>query len=77
MDAVVATHNTKQEKLAKEYIEKNPDVPVTEVRSFLTKFRAYLRSSAGSLLSTIKSEQKLSPESEEALKTAIAGCKAM
>jgi F-type H+-transporting ATPase subunit alpha len=52
------------------------DVPVTEVRSFLTKFRAYLRSSAGSLLSTIKSEQKLSPESEESLKKAIADAKA-
>jgi F-type H+-transporting ATPase subunit alpha len=52
------------------------DVPVTEVRSFLAKFRAYLRSSAGSLLSTIKSEQKLSPESEESLKKAIADAKA-
>jgi len=31
MDAVVATHNAKQEKLAEEYMKENPDVPVTEV----------------------------------------------
>ena len=31
MDAVVATHNAKQEKLAKEYMKENQDVPVTEV----------------------------------------------
>jgi len=31
MDAVVATHNAKQEKLAKDYLEKNPDVIPTEV----------------------------------------------
>ena len=53
------------------------DVAVEEVREFVGKLRSYLKSSAGSLLSTIKSEQKLSPESEEALKTAISGAKAM
>jgi len=31
MDAVVATHNAKQEKLAKDYLEKNPDAIPTEV----------------------------------------------
>ena len=31
MDAVVATYNAKQEKLAKEYMKENQDVPVTEV----------------------------------------------
>jgi len=31
MDAVVATHNAKQEKLAEEYMKENPDVPITEV----------------------------------------------
>ena len=53
------------------------DVPVTEVKSFVAKLRGYLKSSAGSLLPTIKSEAKLSPESEEALKKAIEGAKAM
>ena len=52
------------------------DIAVSDVRSFLTKFRAYLKSSVGSLLTTIKSEQKLSPESEESLKKAIADAKA-
>ena len=31
MDAVVATYNAKNEKLAEEYIKENPDVPITEV----------------------------------------------
>ena len=31
MEAVVATHNAKQEKLAKDYLEKNPDAIPTEV----------------------------------------------
>merc|ERR1712146_756120 len=52
------------------------DIAVSDVRSFLTKFRAYLKSSVGSLLTTIKSEQKLSPESKESLKKAIADAKA-
>jgi F-type H+-transporting ATPase subunit alpha len=53
------------------------DVPVDGVKDFIGKLRGYLKSSAGQLLSTIKSEQKLSPESEESLKKAIAGAKAM
>jgi len=53
------------------------DVPAADVRGFVAKLRSYLKSSAGGLLTTIKSEQKLSPESEEALKKAIAGAKAM
>ncbi len=51
------------------------DVPVTDVKEFLTKLRTYMKSSTPQLLATIKSEKKLSPESEEALKTAIAGAK--
>ena len=31
MDAVVATYNDKNQKLAEEYIKENPDVPITEV----------------------------------------------
>jgi F-type H+-transporting ATPase subunit alpha len=53
------------------------DVPVPEVRTFIGKLRTYLKSSVSSLLTTIKSEQKLSPESEETLKKAIADTKAM
>jgi len=53
------------------------DVPVDEVKAFILKFRTYLKSSAASLLSTIKSEQKLSAESEETLKKAIAEAKTM
>merc|ERR1712138_357020 len=40
------------------------DVAVGEVKSFLGKLRTYLKSSAPQLLTTIKSELKLSPESE-------------
>jgi len=53
------------------------DVPTEDVKGFVSKLRGYLKNSAGSLLTTIRSEQKLSPESEEALKKAIAGAKAM
>ena len=53
------------------------DVAVDEVKSFLGKLRTYLKSSAPQLLTTIKSEQKLSPESEETLKKAITDAKAM
>jgi F-type H+-transporting ATPase subunit alpha len=52
------------------------DVPAGDVREFVGKLRGYMRSSAASLLTTIKSEQKLSPESEEALKKAIVDAKA-
>jgi len=53
------------------------DVPVDEVKDFLTKFRTFMKSSTPQLLSTIKSEQKLSPESEETLKKAITDAKTM
>jgi F-type H+-transporting ATPase subunit alpha len=53
------------------------DVPTDGVKAFVSKLRGYLKNSAGSLLTTIRSEQKLSPESEEALKKAIDGAKAM
>ena len=53
------------------------DIPVDDVTSFCGKLRNYLRSSAGSLLATIKSERTLSSESEEALKKAIGEAKSM
>ena len=53
------------------------DIAIDDVRDFLVKFRSYLKSSTPQLLSTIKSEKKLSPESEESLKKAIADAKAM
>ena len=53
------------------------DVPVTDVKEFLTKLRTYMKSSTPQLLATIKSEKKLSPESEEALKKAVADVKGM
>jgi F-type H+-transporting ATPase subunit alpha len=53
------------------------DVPVDGVKAFVAKLRAYLKSSVPTLLTTIKSEQKLSPESEETLKKAIGDAKAM
>ena len=53
------------------------DVPVSEVKPFITKLRSYIKASVSTLFPTIKSEKKLSPESEETLKTAIAAAKAM
>jgi len=53
------------------------DVPLDGVKAFVSKLRGYMKSSTPQLLSTIKSEQKLSPESEETLKKAIADAKAM
>ena len=53
------------------------DVAVDEVKDFLLKFRTFLKSSTPQLLSTIKSEMKLSDSSEESLKKAIADAKAM
>ena len=53
------------------------DVAVDDVRDFLVKLRGYLKSSTPQLLSTIKTEKKLSPESEESLKKAIADVKGM
>jgi len=53
------------------------DVPVGDVKEFISKLRTFLKTSAGSLLSTIKSEKKLSDASEEALKKALTDVKAM
>jgi F-type H+-transporting ATPase subunit alpha len=53
------------------------DVPVADVKSFIIKLRSYIKASASTLFPTIKSEKKLSPESEESLKAAIAAAKAM
>jgi len=53
------------------------DVPVDQVKGFVLKLRGFLKSSVPTLLTTIKSEKKLSPESEEVLKKAIADTKAM
>ena len=53
------------------------DIEVAKVPEFLLKFRNYLKSSTPQLLSTIKSEAKLSDSSEESLKKAIADAKAM
>ena len=53
------------------------DISVEGVSEFNSKLRTYLRSSMPTFLSTIDSEKKLSPESEELLKKAIADVKAM
>jgi F-type H+-transporting ATPase subunit alpha len=53
------------------------DVPVTDVKMFVGKLRSYLKSSVPTFLTDVKTSQKLSPESEALLKTAIASVKAM
>ena len=53
------------------------DVPLEGIKEFVQKLRNYLKSSVPTLLSTIKSEAKLSDSSEETLKKAIADAKAM
>jgi F-type H+-transporting ATPase subunit alpha len=53
------------------------DVAVGDVKGFLLKLRSFVKASVPTLLSTIKKEQKLSPESEEMLKKAIADAKVM
>ena len=40
MDAVVATYNAKQEKLAKDYLDKNPDAIPTEVLKMFPQMEA-------------------------------------
>jgi F-type H+-transporting ATPase subunit alpha len=52
------------------------DVPVEDVKEFIGKLRAYLRTSVPTFISGVKSEQKLSPENEEVLKKAIGELKA-
>jgi F-type H+-transporting ATPase subunit alpha len=53
------------------------EVPVEDVKAFVGKLRSYLRSSAGTWLSEVKSSQKLSPENEEALKKVLVDVKSM
>ena len=40
MDAVVATYNDKNQKLAEEYMKENPDVPITEVLKIYPQIEA-------------------------------------
>ena len=51
------------------------DLAVSDVSTFLTKLRQYLRTASPQFISAVKSEKKISPESEEALKKAIAEVK--
>jgi len=51
------------------------DIPLLGVRPFITKLRTMLKNSSDSLLSNIKTEKKLSPENEEALKKYILSAK--
>jgi F-type H+-transporting ATPase subunit alpha len=53
------------------------DVPVEEVKEFISKLRSYLKSSVSQLLTDVKTSKKLSPESEELLKKSIGELKAM
>ena len=53
------------------------EVPVEDVKAFVGKLRSYLRSSAGTWLSEVKSSQKLSQENEEALKKVLVDVKSM
>jgi len=53
------------------------DIPVEDVKTFVGKLRSYLKSSAPTFLSDIKSTKKLSPEGEELLKKAIGELKGM
>ena len=53
------------------------EVPVEDVKAFVGKLRSYLRASAGTWLSEVKSSQKLSPENEEALKKVLVDIKSM
>jgi len=52
------------------------DIPVEDIKAFVKTLRTYLRSSAGTFLSDVRSSQKLSPENEEVLKKALGEVKA-
>ena len=52
------------------------DIPVDDIKGFVKTLRTYLRSSAGTFLSDVRSSQKLSPENEEVLKKALGEVKA-
>jgi F-type H+-transporting ATPase subunit alpha len=51
------------------------DVPVADVKEFVVKLRSYIRNSVPQFITSIQTENKLSPENEEVLKTAIAAVK--
>jgi F-type H+-transporting ATPase subunit alpha len=51
------------------------DVPVEDVKEFVVKLRSYIRNSVPQFISSIQTENKLTPENEEVLKTAIASVK--
>jgi F-type H+-transporting ATPase subunit alpha len=51
------------------------DVPVGDVKEFVVKLRSYIRNSVPQFISSIQTENKLTPENEEVLKTAIASVK--
>ena len=51
------------------------DIPVSDVKEFISKLRTYIRNSVPQFISSIQTEKKLSPENEEVLKTAIASVK--
>ena len=51
------------------------DVPVADVKEFVGKLRSYIRNSVPQFITSIQTENKLSPENEEVLKTAIAAVK--
>jgi len=53
------------------------DIEVSAVLPCIAKLRTYLKASMPEFLSNVRSEKKLSPESEELLKKAIAEAKAM
>jgi len=53
------------------------DVPVEDVKAFTAKLRSYLKTSVPQFLTDVKTSQKLSPESEELLKTALGTVKTM
>ena len=42
-DAVVATYNQKQEQLAKDYLEKNPDAIPTEVLEMFPQIASWIQ----------------------------------
>jgi len=51
------------------------DIPVSDIKEFISKLRTYIRNSVPQFISSIQSEKKLTPENEEVLKTAIASVK--
>jgi len=52
------------------------DVPVSDVKEFISKLRTYIRNSAPQFISSIQTEKKLTSDNEEVLKAAISSVKA-